>query len=545
MKIRAIVEFFCFVLSCLFLSVGVVASNNAQTAAESLIVQAEKAYYDSRYVDAIQLYTNARDIARQGKLDKLQCEATYGLGVVYYSIMSYGNALTYLLDAQKRAEEIGLEDLKLKIENGIAGIYFYEGDYDKALEMALRLYDTFMERKDTLSVAYYARNIALLANKKRRFDVARRYLDVALRYMDKSKLSNVLIVEAEFEILQLHYDKVEPIVRQIIDMPAETTDATDRALALIYMSRVLSEDGRCDEAMRYAKEALEIVPVRNKPELFAQMSEISMRQGRLADALRYKDSIIVYMDSVNRLVNHRQMENARIKYEVLNVQKQYAEEISRLRMYRQLMFFIAGVAVLAACLAFVFYRYQRQKSRHKKEIIELELEKERQNKLLAERQMKETELLARIQKERLENVIEQKNKELTMNTMFLSSRNQLVGNLLQSLQQINEVQHNPGIKDLVLHLKQLLRDSAGQDEFLINFEASNPRFVQSLKTAHPELLPSDIRFLAYIRMNLTTAEIASLLNISADSCKRRKIRISKKLGLETSAALYGYIMSLK
>ena len=43
---------------------------------------------------------------------------------------------------------------------------------------------------------------------------------------------------------------------------------------------------------------------------------------------------------------------------------------------------------------------------------------------------------------------------------------------------------------------------------------------------------------------MQTKDIAALLNITPDSCKRRKIRLSKKLGLETSSDLYSHILGI-
>jgi hypothetical protein len=45
-------------------------------------------------------------------------------------------------------------------------------------------------------------------------------------------------------------------------------------------------------------------------------------------------------------------------------------------------------------------------------------------------------------------------------------------------------------------------------------------------------------------MDLTTKEIASLFNITVEATRKRKERISNKIGLEDSAALYPYITTL-
>ena len=128
--------------------------------------------------------------------------------------------------------------------------------------------------------------------------------------------------------------------------------------------------------------------------------------------------------------------------------------------------------------------------------------------------------------------------------MFVSSRNELIEDLLNYLNNETDIKSVPAVKTLTLHLRHLLKENNEKENFLVNFEAANPGFMQHLQSLHPDLLPSELRFLAYVRMNLQTKEIASLLNINPESCRRRKIRLSKKLNLDSSSELYNYIIGM-
>ena len=158
--------------------------------------------------------------------------------------------------------------------------------------------------------------------------------------------------------------------------------------------------------------------------------------------------------------------------------------------------------------------------------------------------MHETELIAHYQMEIMKKEIERKKKELAITTMFVASRNELINELIQSVNLIDQSKDHQQLAALSNHLKQLLKDSDQQKDFLDNFEEANPDFIQSLRIKHPTLSVSDIRFLAYIRMGRTMKEIATLMNIEPESCKRRKNRLSKKLELDTAADLYHYVAEL-
>jgi len=93
-----------------------------------------------------------------------------------------------------------------------------------------------------------------------------------------------------------------------------------------------------------------------------------------------------------------------------------------------------------------------------------------------------------------------------------------------------------------------LRNSLNADNewagFLTHFEEVNQGFLTRLKTSHPELTANDIRFICYVYMNLSAKEIAGMLNISLDACRKRKERISQKIGLKDSTALYSYLYDI-
>ncbi len=68
------------------------------------------------------------------------------------------------------------------------------------------------------------------------------------------------------------------------------------------------------------------------------------------------------------------------------------------------------------------------------------------------------------------------------------------------------------------------------DHLLLELEQSNQHFQLQLKSRFPELTPYDLRLCTYLKSNLSTKEIAVLLNITPDSVKKAKHRLRKKIG---------------
>ena len=74
------------------------------------------------------------------------------------------------------------------------------------------------------------------------------------------------------------------------------------------------------------------------------------------------------------------------------------------------------------------------------------------------------------------------------------------------------------------------------------FNNADKDFLEKIKTSHPDLTPNDLRFCAYLRLNLSSKEMAPLLNISIKSVETKRYRLRKKLGLEHDSGLVNYIL---
>jgi len=69
-------------------------------------------------------------------------------------------------------------------------------------------------------------------------------------------------------------------------------------------------------------------------------------------------------------------------------------------------------------------------------------------------------------------------------------------------------------------------------------------FTQSLKAKFPLLSPNDIKMCAYLRMNLSTKEISSILNISTRGVEISRYRLRKKMELDAGTNLTDYLSRL-
>jgi DNA-binding CsgD family transcriptional regulator len=76
------------------------------------------------------------------------------------------------------------------------------------------------------------------------------------------------------------------------------------------------------------------------------------------------------------------------------------------------------------------------------------------------------------------------------------------------------------------------------------FDEVHEDFIARLKEKHPDLTPKELRLCAYLKMNISTKEIAPLMNISIRGVEISRYRLRKKLALDKGTNLTEYILTL-
>ena len=78
------------------------------------------------------------------------------------------------------------------------------------------------------------------------------------------------------------------------------------------------------------------------------------------------------------------------------------------------------------------------------------------------------------------------------------------------------------------------------ENFTKHFDSVNSDFVVRLKEKYPTISSNEIKLCAYLRMNLSTKEIAQLMNISVRGVEISRYRLKKKLGIPTEVNLFDF-----
>ncbi|GLR15389.1 helix-turn-helix and ligand-binding sensor domain-containing protein [Portibacter lacus] len=156
-------------------------------------------------------------------------------------------------------------------------------------------------------------------------------------------------------------------------------------------------------------------------------------------------------------------------------------------------------------------------------------------RILKHEQIKNEKTIIQIQNEKLNQEIENKNSELAISTMSIIRKNELLNKIKKDLQQNN-------IQSTIKLIDNNLSNNNDWKLFKKAFNNADKDFLDKIKEKHPELTPNDLRFCAYLRLNLSSKEIAPLLNISTKSVETKRYRLRKRLGLNHEDGLVDYII---
>lgn len=215
-----------------------------------------------------------------------------------------------------------------------------------------------------------------------------------------------------------------------------------------------------------------------------------------------------------------------------------------LSWYGYLLYALILAAIVLSMIRYVRYRTEKTKREEEEQQKRRFQERERvlqNNALRAEKEV------IRVRNEKLRTEMKQKDKELANSTMQMIQKGKLLTKIKRDLNKLSSEFKD----DLITNqINQIVRrvdrelDSEQQWEvFEKHFESVHEEFLKRLKAAYPDLTPREMKLCAYLRLNISSKEIATLMNISTRGVEISRYRLRKKLQLSHDTNLTDFIIS--
>lgn len=498
-----------------------------------------------------------------------EIKALITLGIVNFNMGLYDPALV----AYDKAEKIIGKDAEnlqnADIYNNRANVYSLRGNYNLAIEDYLRAEEIYkMTNQNSLlavvynnlgtenrnlhfykkSIEYYQLASEINETYKDLFNLAKNYsnigvsynaldsIDKALKYYKKSLViseglgSNLVLAQNYVNIANIYEKKADyKIALEFFNKSLEICkkEKITYGLVLNYMNigntnflmkNYESAIVNLDSSLKYAKV---LGLPKEESQIYERFTRVYKGKGDFKNAFYFQSLFKEINDSLVTTEKHKQIVELQEKYDKAQNQKTILE-LKDKQISQKLT--IGYLIVLALLLAiFVgWFLYKRNLSLKEKKIAEVTADK-------------------------MQLQIELKNNELTqkaLNIVHLQENNK---HIISDIEEILKESKVPAISinQLVRKIKISSENSNIWDEFDLRFKEIHGNFYSKIISGYPALSPVELRIVALLHLNLTTKEIAEIMQRSIKTIENTRGIIRKKMNLEKGANLTSFILSIK
>lgn len=454
--------------------------------------------------EAIDLYNRALNIYRKNGKKKEIADVLVGLGLIHRELKNYMTSIKYFKESLKINESINnmrgigslynnLGVVYLDIKNdSLAEVYFLKSE-----EISSKLGD---------NVSNYGVQINLAVIYKRNGEIQKSiiFYEKALRYFEaKKNHENMAIIQNNLGYL---YQKTG-----------------NDANAIGYFRKALI-NGKLADMLKVQKNA------------HKGLSNSLRNVGQFEEALEHFTRYASIQDSI---VQTELIEKV-AKYQELYESEKRIKEIKELkhsvyvkntqaytdRMYRNWLVVLAVLLIVLVLITINRFKLRKKVLLQRARLIEDEKEEFRLKSALVEKE------------------IEIKNRELSTLSINAMNKNEMLHTLSEKLTNL-KFKTQEEIEQSVFELEQQIKRSFNLDKdwetFQRHFTNVHPDFFSQLKSKFPKLSSNDLRICAYMKMNLSTKEISTLMHIAPKSTRMNKYRLKKKLNLSDGEDLQEFI----
>ncbi|MBK6964723.1 MAG: tetratricopeptide repeat protein [Bacteroidales bacterium] len=575
-----------------------IASDNNEKLSLAARCAAEAWFYKNDYQKAIGFYLQSADASYKFNNDSnsFMAERLTDAAYCYQELGITEKALSLnkaSLNIQKKLQNA------VEISNNLNNIgtnYFYLSQFDKAIEYFGQT--LYLDRKsgDSAAIATSLNNMGMVYSRwgKHRqaigfyedalgytpagpskairlsnigmawyylkdYNTALEYLYKALRIdqkynqkikvgIRKNEISTVLAAKGK-------YNEAIRLNEEALIIFRETGIKESQIITLTDMGNIYRQLGQTNKAERCFLESSAIAnenhSLFNLARNYKSLYELAEENNDYKKAYEYFKKFSSINDSVFSAEKHKQLANFEILYETEKKEKENQLLLLDIELKQRKQRLGIAIIIGLALILLLTYNFLRIKSKNLKQsqrllkqeqdLARLRIKsKEAENKMLEDRIFAEQQI-NRLEREKYLAELEYKNIQLANSTINLVNKNEILGEIRDKLKTNHKT-------DIIHEVVQFINANTDIDQdwhkFKATFEEVHAGFFDRIQAGFPQLTDHDIRLSAYLRINLSSREIAGLMNVSLDATNKGRQRLRKKLNLEAEADLNGFLISL-
>lgn len=513
-------------------------------------------YYDK----ALKIYENINFVEGQ-------TEVRYKMGDGYRRVYGYEAGVKFILENIAFYKKNKNDKYLAKSYDSEAQAHFFNDRYKLALDRGLKALKYFEKTKDSSNMLSVYQTLSYVECELDNNEKALEYAVKCLNYKDKSNKSYFAGMYNTMGIIytqQKDFKRADSIFNKGFGIAVELDWSYMQKLILVNHGRSYEERNDYKSALQKAEDYIKI---ENKSRDNSISSLGPLSKGVALVNLNRASEAKVYLD---KALDGAKQEN--LKRRLIPTYKNRAEANAKLDNYKEAFEDYKMYTVLKDS---VFNKTKSQQIEELRTIYETE-KKEQQ----IQNQKNEIELLAtreklnnfqlillalalaltlivayafyqrnknnKLAKEKVEAELEFKTKELTTHALHLAKKNEVLNDLKEKAKVLKaDADADPGYQMLIQTINFDLQDDNNWENFSRYFEQVHKGFNSKAKKQFPNVTKNDLRLMALLKMNLTSKEIANVLNISSGGIKKARQRLRKKMKIDSNESLEAVIISIQ
>ncbi|WP_114793256.1 triple tyrosine motif-containing protein [Niabella yanshanensis] len=211
------------------------------------------------------------------------------------------------------------------------------------------------------------------------------------------------------------------------------------------------------------------------------------------------------------------------------------------------LYVFAGIGLL-----WLLLKYQRQRDfkEQQKKLLQQKREHEEKQRTLElrhELEVQENEKkIIQLTADKLQSELDHRNKELASSAMNLVRKIEVMSTLKESLQSYKNMpdteKSGKEFQKIIKTIDKELDQQQEWEQFAFHFDKVHNNYLQHLKDSYPSLSANDLKLCAYLKLNISTKEIAQLMNISVRGVETARFRLRKKFLLPGDVHLADFLI---
>lgn len=485
-------------------------------------------YFSFDYIKSLEYARQGRQFAQEHGMKRFEIDAIVRIGNIGISMGDNKMASVHYFQALKYFEETKDTTGIISINNNLGAAYDRLQEYDKALASYFKALEYLnaspqTPQRTTIFPTLY-NNIANIYQSKGDPKSALQYYQKALalalnipKHMVQGKAYNNIgkLYLVDFKQPEKAFDYLEKGLK----VREEVGDQGEIARSLLILSDYYLKTNQFDKGLEYANRTLAIGKTISSLDIqqlaHDELWKLYESKKDFASSLYHFKEFKTVADSIRKQQANTEITRLQLQYEFEK------EEAARLDAERQarikywLAISVLSVLLIVAILVSIVVRARAQQ--------------------------------AELMQKNLSQDVEIKNKELTTNVMYLIRKNELINSVAERLLELEKqagVGNAKALHDIIMDL-QREADNDTWKEFELRFNQVHSDFYNKLRKLHPGLSPADEKLCAFLRLNMSSKEIAAITQQSTKSVEVARARLRKKLNLtNTTSNLVVYLSSI-